>query len=83
MSLSYGLIRENHFMTAGSGAVNKVVSTVALSGQGNNNHVALNFFHNSAATVQISNGFSGSATDLWSNYALGQAALVITSPPGA
>lgn len=83
MSLSYGLIGNNHFQTAGSGAVNKVVSTVAVAGQGNNNHVTLNFFHNTTGQIQISNGYSGAATDMWSNYCIGTAALIVTSPPGA
>lgn len=83
MSLNYSLLQNNQHMTAGSGATNKVVSTVAVSGQGQNNKVVLNFFHNSAATVQISNGYSGSATDHWANYAIATAALIVVSPPGA
>jgi len=83
MSLNFSVIQNCHFCSAGSGSTNKVVSTVALSGQGANNHITLNFFHNSAAQVQISNGYSGASTDMWANYAIGQAALVITSPPGA
>lgn len=83
MSLSYAAIQRNKFMTAGSGATNKVISTVALSGQGGNNQVLLNFFSNAAANIQISNGYSGAATDMWSNYPLGTAALSVTSPPGA
>lgn len=83
MSLSYGIISNNQFMTAGSGSTNKVISTVFIAAQGGNNHVTLNFFSNSAAQIQISNGFSGASTDMWSNYSTGTAALVVTSPPGA
>jgi hypothetical protein len=83
MSLSFGIIQSNNFMTAGSGATNKVVSTVFVAGQGGNNQVLLNFFSNSAAQIQISNGYSGAATDMWSNYAIATAALIVTSPPGA
>lgn len=83
MSLSHAVIQGNNFTTAGAGAVNKVVSTVALSGQGLNNHVVLNFFHNTTGEIQISNGYSGAATDMWANYCIGTAALIVTSPPGA
>jgi len=83
MSVTNGLIEKNRFYTAGSGSTNKVVSTVALSGQGNNNHVILNQFKNIASEIQISNGYSGGSTDTWNNYAEGTAALTVTSPPGA
>ena len=83
MSLSYGLIRSNNFFTAGSGSTNKVVSTIAVSGQGGNNQVVLNYFNNTTGEIQISNGYSGASSDLWSNYCKGTAALIVTSPPGA
>src|SRR3990167_333352 len=83
MSLSQSLIEGSRFYTAGSGSTNKVVSTIAVSGQGNNNHVILNQFKNIASEIQISNGYSGGTTDTWNNYAEGTAALTVTSPPGA
>lgn len=83
MSLSYALIRGNNHFTAGSGSTNKVVSTVALSGQGGFNQVCLNYFNNTTGEIQISNGYSGASSDLWSNYCKGTAALIVTSPPGA
>ncbi len=83
MSCNDTLIEKNRFFTAGSGSTNKVISTIAVSGQGNNNHVILNQFKNIAAEIQISNGFSGGPTDTWNNYAEGTAALIVTSPPGA
>lgn len=83
MSLNHSLIEMNRFYSAGSGSTNKVISTVALSGQGNNNHVILNQFKNIASEIQISNGYSGGSTDTWNNYAEGTAALIVTSPPGA
>lgn len=83
MSLSQSLIEKNRFYTAGSGSTNKVVSTIAVSGQGNNNHVLLNQFKNINTEIQISNGYSGGTTDTWNNYAEGTAALIVTSPPGA
>ncbi len=83
MSLSYASIEKNRHHTAGSGSTNKVVSTIALSGQGGFNQVILNFFNNTTGEIQISNGYSGASTDLWSNYCKGTAALIVTSPPGA
>lgn len=83
MSLSYGAIENNKFMTAGSGSTNKVISTIAISAQGNNNDVVLNYFHNTTGEIQVSNGYSGSSTDQWANYCTGTAALIVTSPPGA
>jgi len=83
MSLSYSLLQGNQHNTAGSGSTNKVVSTISISGQGGNNHVVLNFFHNTTGEIQVSNGYSGASTDMWSNYCIGTAALIVTSPPGA
>jgi hypothetical protein len=83
MSLSYSVIEKNNFLTAGSGSTNKVVSTVAVSAQGDHNIIRLNQFVNTSGQIQISNGYSGSATDTWSNYCNGTAALIVTSPPGA
>jgi hypothetical protein len=83
MSLSNSLIEKNRFYAAGSGSTNKVISTIAVSGQGNNNHVILNMFKNTTGEIQISNGYSGGSTDSWSNYCEGTADLIVTSPPGA
>lgn len=80
MSLSYGEIRRNVFMTAGSGATNKVISTTALSGQGGNNQVLLNFFNNTEAQIAPGSGYTGAATDLWQNYVNDQAALAFGQP---
>ena len=83
MSLNDSLIEGGRHFTAGSGSTNKVISTVAVSAQGDNNHVLLNQFKNIASEIQISNGYSGGSTDTWNNYAEGTAALTVTSPPGA
>ena len=65
MSLAYASIMWNQHSTAGSGATNKVVSTIALSGQGSNNVVANNQFNNAIAAIIAGSGYSGSATDQW------------------
>ena len=83
MSLRYALIELNRFFTAGSGSTNKVIDTIALSGQGEWNQVRLNQFPNVAAEVKNNNGYRGSTTDLWNNYVLETAALIIESPPAA
>lgn len=83
MSLRYALIEANRFFTAGSGSTNKVVDTIALSGQGEWNQVILNQFPNVAAEIKNDNGYRGSSTDLWNNYALETAALIVESPPAA
>lgn len=80
MSLSYGLIRENQFMTAGSGATNKVISTTFISTQGGNNHILLNQFTNTEAQIAPGNGFTGASTDVWMNYVTDQAALAFGQP---
>lgn len=79
-SLSYSLIQGNVFFTPGNGATNKVVSTVANSGQGGNNVVRLNQFNNPAAEIVAAEGYSGASTDLWINYVNDQAALVVGQP---
>lgn len=83
MSLNQALINANVFMAAGSGSTNKVVSTVAVSGQGNNNTVSLNIFKNISTEIKNNNGYNGGSTDTWLNYAEGTAALIVESPPGA
>lgn len=83
MSLSNALIKDNVFNTAGSGGTNKVISTIAVSGQGNNNMVLLNFFKNIVTEIKNNNGYDGGSTDTWANYAEGTAALIVESPPGA
>ena len=68
MSLSNASIKDNVFNTVGSGATNKVVSTIALSGQGSNNAVVDNYFNNAAAEIISTSGYVGSATDHWMNF---------------
>lgn len=69
MSLSYAEIQWNNFMTAGSGATNKVVSTTFISGQGNNNHVCHNVFTNTGAQIANASGYNAGAADVWAdNY---------------
>ncbi len=68
MSLASARIANNTFNTAGSGATNKVVSTIALSGQGSINAVVDNYFNNTAAGIVAGSGYSGSATDHWMNF---------------
>lgn len=65
MSLSYGMVSENHFMTAGAGATNKVVSTTFVAAQGGNNHVTQNVFTNVAAAIANATGYTGAASDVW------------------
>lgn len=79
-SLSYSVISGNHFLTAGAGSTNKVISTTFNSTQGGNNHVTLNYFSNGNADIDPSHGFTGAATDFWSNYTNDQAALVVGQP---
>lgn len=69
MSLAYALIQGNTFQTPGAGATNKVISTIALSAQGSNNAVVNNFFNDAAAGVITTEGYTGSATDHWMNFA--------------
>ncbi|MET0785166.1 MAG: hypothetical protein ABWY25_00470 [Paenisporosarcina sp.] len=69
MSLAYANIDGNTFQTPGAGATNKVISTIALSGQGSNNAVTNNFFNDVAAGVISTEGYVGSATDHWMNFA--------------
>lgn len=80
MSLSYGIIERNHFMTAGSGATNKVISTTFISAQGGNNHVTLNQFSNTEAEIAPGSGYTGAASDTWMNYVNDQAALAYGQP---
>lgn len=79
-SFSYGLITNNYFMTAGSGATNKVVSTTYNSVQGGNSQILLNQFSNTEAQIAPGNGFTGAATDTWMNYVNDQAALAYGQP---
>jgi len=79
-SLSYSIIQRNQFLTAGSGATNKVVSTTYNAAQGGNNHITLNVFSNTEAQIAPGSGFTGAASDLWSNYVNDQAALAIGQP---
>lgn len=81
MSLLTSLIQWNKFMTAGSGATNKVVSTTFIAAQGGNNFIIDNQFNNTEAEIAPGSGFTGAATDVWRNfvtdgtwYAIGQPA---------
>jgi len=55
-SQSYSVIKGNHFMSAGAGATNKVVSTVTLGAATGNNHVVLNYFTNGNADIDPDHG---------------------------
>jgi hypothetical protein len=79
-SLSYSVIANNQFMTAGSGATNKVISTTFNSTQGGNNHITLNQFTNTEAQIAPASGFTGAASDVWVNYVTDQAALAVGQP---
>ena len=68
MSLAYAAILYNHFHTPGAGATNKVISTIALSGQGSNNVVGSNYFNDVAAGIIAAEGYVGSASDMWMNF---------------
>lgn len=81
MSLTSALIQWNKFMTAGSGATNKVVSTTFISVQGGSNFIIDNQFNNTEAQIAPASGYTGAATDVWRNfvtdgtwYAIGQPA---------
>lgn len=80
MSLSYAIIERNKFMTAGSGATNKVISTTFVAVQGGNNHILLNQFTNTEAQIAPGSGFTGAASDTWMNYVIDQAALAFGQP---
>jgi hypothetical protein len=80
MSLSYGRITNNDFLTAGSGSTNKVISTTFISTQGGNNHILLNQFSNTEAEIAPGNGYTGAASDTWMNYVNNQAALAFGQP---
>jgi len=80
MSLSYAIIERNKFMTAGSGATNKVISTTFVAVQGGNNHILLNQFTNTEVQIAPGNGFTGAASDVWMNYVTDQAALAFGQP---
>jgi len=80
MSLSYGRIMKNQFMTAGSGATNKIISTTFIAVQGGNSHILLNQFTNTEAEIAPGSGYTGAATDTWMNYVNNQAALAFGQP---
>lgn len=79
-SLSYSVISGNWFMTAGSGATNKVISTTYNAVQGGNNQITMNFFNNTEAQIAPGSGYTGAATDYWMNYVNNQAALAFGQP---
>jgi hypothetical protein len=81
MSLSRAVVQYNNFMTAGSGATNKVISTTFISTQGGDNFIIDNQFNNTEAQIAPGSGFTGAASDVWRNfvtdgtwYAIGQPA---------
>lgn len=69
MSLNSSRILWNQFMTAGNGAVNKVIQTNFIAAQGNNNKVNHNDFNNTAAEIANASGYNGGNADQWAdNY---------------
>jgi hypothetical protein len=81
MSLSKSVIKDNTFLTAGSGATNKVISTTYVSTQGGNNTVAGNVFNNTEVQIAPGNGFTGASTDNWTgNLVNNQAAFAFGQP---
>lgn len=78
-SLIWSTVQGNRFHTAGDGT-HSVVNTAANAGQGSNNIVNLNWFNNAAADIDPAHGFTGTATDVWSNYTNNQAALQVGQP---
>ena len=80
MSLNSSVIKGNNFITPGSGATNKVISTTFISTQGGLNHVVLNFFNNTEAQIAPGSGYTGAASDFWMNYVTDQAALAFGQP---
>lgn len=79
-SLTNSVINNCWFFTAGSGAVNKVISTTYNGAQGGENYITLNFFNNTEAQIAPGSGFTGAATDVWMNYVNNQAALAFGQP---
>lgn len=79
-SLSKSVIEGNRFMTAGSGATNKVVSTTFNSAQGGDNFVIGNYFNNTEAQIAPGSGFTGAASDVWRNFVTDQADHAIGQP---
>jgi hypothetical protein len=79
MSLSYGVIENNVFMTPWTGGAAFVINTIFLAAQGNNNMVIMN--QTPDTDIDPAKGYKGSATDVWNNYQAGTAALVVVSPP--
>lgn len=79
-SLSYSLIQGNRFFTPGSGSTNKVISTTYNAVQGGINQIILNVFNNTEAQIAPTSGYTGAATDVWSNYVTDQAALAVGQP---
>jgi hypothetical protein len=69
MSLAYARIQGNTFQTPGAGATNKVISTIAIAAQGSNNAVVSNYFNDVAAGIVTGEGYTGSASDHWMNFA--------------
>ncbi len=80
----YSIVEGNRFITVttGTNAVVNMITGQAASAA-HNNFVLLNQFPDTAATIKVNNGYTGSTTDTWNNYATGTAALTVESPPGA
>lgn len=78
-SLIWSTIEGNRFHTAGDGT-HTVINSASNSGQGSNNIINLNWFNNAAADIDPAHGFTGTTTDLWSNYTNNQAALQVGQP---
>lgn len=70
MSATDAVVANNVFVTEATTNIN----LIAVSAQGATNVVTGNYFHNAAADITISDGYTGSATDQWAqNYATDQA----------
>jgi hypothetical protein len=78
-SLIWSTIQGNRFHTAGDGT-HTVINSASNAGQGSNNIIDLNWFNNGNADIDPAHGFTGTATDVWSNYSNDQAALVVGQP---
>lgn len=70
------LFKDNVFMTEAT----TNIDLIAVSGQGATNVVTGNVFHNAAVNITISDGYRGSATDVWTqNFATNQAVFGVPS----
>lgn len=80
LSLNDSIIKGNIFHDLGP---TEHINTIYNSGQGARNHVIHNYFPETNANIKEDDGYKGSTTDYWRNFATGTAAEVVESPPGA